>query len=242
MMSATAIVQARMGSTRLPGKVLSDLAGRPVLAWVIDRLSQATSLSSVVVATTTLPEDDSIVEVCRAWGAPVFRGSQHDVLDRYCQASRMYPSDVVVRVTADCPLIDPSIVDRAVGELLAPPRADYASNVADPRTFPRGLDVEAFTAAALEEAWRRDNSSWREHVTPFIYRNPELFNLRAVVSEHDLSMYRWTVDTQADLEAVRALVEVVPDPNANWLEYAAAIRRRPHLANINNSVTQKPVL
>lgn len=230
-----------MGSERFPGKVLMELGGRVVLEWVVQRLARATTLSSVVVATSTLAENDPIADLCRRRDWPLFRGSEEDVLDRYFQAAQCYPSEVVVRVTADCPLIDPALVDEVVRAVNAAPRVDYASNVLEPRTYPRGLDVEAFTVQALAEAWQLDKSGWREHVTPFIYRNPQRFRLRGVVNEVDLSEYRWTIDTRADLAAVRALVQHVPDPEASWHDYVTGIRHAPHLADINRGVVQKSV-
>lgn len=235
----TAIVQARMGSNRLPGKVLMDLDGRPVLKWVVERLCQARRIQRVVVATSTEATDDPIAELSATEGWDVFRGSEHDVLDRFYQASLVFPSDLYVRVTADCPLVDPTLVDSVVEALLEHPPVDYASNVIEPRTYPRGLDVEAFTAGALAEAWRSDASAWREHVTPFLYRNPERFRLRGVRNEVDFSLYRWTVDTPDDLEALRALVTLVPDPHAPWFRYLAAMADHPALAEINREVRQK---
>lgn len=231
-----------MGSTRLPGKVLLDLAGRPVLEWVVSRLSRAGSLFRIVIATSAQPSDDPIEDLCLARGWNVFRGSEEDVLDRYYQASLQYPGDAVVRVTADCPLVDPVVVDQVVGALFASPSVDYASNILAPRTFPRGLDVEAFTVRALTEAWHLDDSAWREHVTPILYRTPDRFRLRSVANEEDLSNYRWTVDTPEDLEAVRALIRLVPNPAAPWQAYASAVSRNPGLTAINQSVAQKDVI
>jgi spore coat polysaccharide biosynthesis protein SpsF (cytidylyltransferase family) len=146
-MITLAIIQARMGSTRLPGKVMADIAGAPMLTRVVSRTARATSVDRVVVATTTEPVDDQLVAMCIHQGWDVFRGSQHDLLDRYYQAALLYRADVVVRITSDCPFIDPEIIDQVVGSLsTSSTRADYASSTILPRTFPRGLDTEAMTS------------------------------------------------------------------------------------------------
>jgi spore coat polysaccharide biosynthesis protein SpsF len=230
-----------MGSTRLPGKILEDLAGATVLEWVIRRVARASRISRVVVATTVQPQDDRLAEFCASKGWSCYRGSEDDVLDRYFDAAREYGSTAVVRVTADCPLIDAEIVDRVVEQLFRSPPADYASNTLEPRTYPRGLDVEAFTYAALERAWREDHSPWREHVTPYLYRHPELFSLRSVRNERDLSGLRWTVDTPEDLACVRSLVERVTSPYAGWEEFLEIVERHPELATINQGVMQKRI-
>src|SRR5277367_2863697 len=149
-MNVVAIVQARMGSTRLPGKVLIDLGGETVLARVIARLRRAELVKEIVVATTDSAADDAIVGECRRLDVPTFRGSESDVLDRYYWAARGCPASVVVRITSDCPLIDPQLVDETI-RVFQQQQADYASNTFS-RTYPRGLDAEAFTTAALEQA------------------------------------------------------------------------------------------
>ena len=149
-MKTVAIIQARMGSTRLPGKALVDLAGEPMLARVVHRVQRASSVHEVMVATTVQPADDTIAQLCAVNGWPCTRGSQNDVLDRYYQAALASQADVVVRITSDCPLIEPEVIDQVVGALLAgQPAVDYASNVQPPRTFPRGLDTEAMRFDAL---------------------------------------------------------------------------------------------
>jgi spore coat polysaccharide biosynthesis protein SpsF (cytidylyltransferase family) len=164
-MRTVAIIQARMGSTRLPGKVLMDLAGEPMLVRVVNRVRRAERLDEVVVATTASPSDDPIFEGCRQRGWAVERGSEKDVLDRYYRAARAHHADVVVRITADCPFVDAGLIDQVVGAFLGG-GYDYVSNVLEPRTYPRGLDVEVFRFSALEKAWQEDRDpSWREHVT-----------------------------------------------------------------------------
>jgi spore coat polysaccharide biosynthesis protein SpsF len=219
-----------------------DLLGQPVLGWVLRRLSLARTIADVVVATTTAPGDDELATWCGEHGWAVSRGSEDDVLDRYRETARGSGGDVIVRITSDCPLIDPAVVDSVVRALAGPPPADYASNVLEERTFPRGLDAEAFTRAALEVAWKRDrNPAWREHVTPYLYRHPAEFHLRNVRNAEDHSDLRWTVDTPEDLAYIRALVERASSWDAGWAELRAIARAHPELAEINRNIQQKPV-
>jgi len=197
-----AIIQARMGSTRLPGKVLKDIGGRTMLARVVRRVRRATILHRIVVATTVESADDAIVAECKRLAAPVFRGSEQDVLDRYYWAAKMYEADTIVRITADCPLIDPEIIDRVVQAFLDK-KPDYASNTLV-RTYPRGLDTEVMSWVALARTWVESPS--REHVTSYIYENSSSFRLHIVIAgEWDYSHHRWTVDTQEDIDNVRAI-------------------------------------
>lgn len=204
-----AIIQARMGSTRLPGKVLADVAGQPMLARVVARVAAARRVHQVVVATTTAPADDAVAIFCREHGIACFRGDEHDVLDRFCQAARAYEADVVVRVTADCPLLDPAVLDHVVARLTEPGPdgpCDYASNCLV-YTYPDGLDVEAFSFAALQRAWREATKpSDREHVTPYL-RTSGHFRLANIANEEAPAArgLRWTVDDPADLPFVRTV-------------------------------------
>ena len=241
-MKVVAIIQARMGSTRLPGKVLLDLAGEPVLARVVNRTQRATTLDGIVIATTTESGDEVIVELCNSRGWAHFRGSEEDVLERYYQAARKYHADIVVRITSDCPLIEPEIIDLVVQELLEDGSLDYVSNTLPPRTFPRGLDVEAMTFKTLERAWQEDkNPAWREHVTPYIYRTPEKFRLKAVTNEKDLSYMRWTIDTWEDLEFVRRIYNHFGHDQFFWHEVLDLLKEHPEWLEINKSVKQKEV-
>lgn len=241
-MRVVAIIQARMGSTRLPGKVLLDLAGEPVLVWVVNRTQRATTLDEIVIATTTESRDEAIVELCSSRGWAHFRGSEDDVLDRYYQTAKKHHADIVVRITSDCPLIEPEIIDLVVQELLEDGLLDYVSNMLPPRTFPRGLDVEAMTFKTLERAWREDkNPAWREHVTPYIYRAPEKFRLKAVTNEKDLSHMRWTIDTWEDLEFVRRICNHFSHDQFSWHEVLDLLKEHPEWLEINKSVKQKEV-
>ena len=236
-----AIVQARTGSTRFPAKVLQDIGGEPMLARVMERVGRASQVNEVVVATTQHPRDDVIEQLSRRSGWPCVRGSEDDVLDRYHQAALLHRADIVVRITSDCPLLDPAVVDLILNELARGQDADYASNTTDPRTFPRGLDVEAFTIDALATAWREDRDPvTREHVTPFLYLHPERFLVRRLATDPDRSWMRWTVDEAEDLELVRLLYSEV-GPVASWQETAEAMEANPQWAAINRDVEQREV-
>lgn len=240
-MRAVAIIQARMGSTRLPGKVMMDLCGRPVLSRVVDRTLRAGLLNQVLVATTTEVADKVIVEHCWRWGWPCFRGSEGDVLDRYYQAALESKAEVVVRITSDCPLIDPGIIDQVVRELLEH-EVDYVSNTLPPRTFPRGLDVEALSFEALARAWREDqNLAWREHVTPYIYEHPDRFRLRGVTNAIDYSHMRWTVDTAEDLAFVRLVYDYFGSDTFSWKQVLQVLQENPEWQEINRHISQKQV-
>ena len=202
-----AIVQARMGSTRLPGKVLADIAGRPMLWHVVKRVRQASTVRRVLVATSTAAGDDAVAAFCQAHEIECYRGSESDVLDRYYQAAKSLGAEIVVRITADCPLIDAEVIDEVVRVFLAD-SCEYASNTLR-ATYPDGLDTEVFSFAALEKAWRQAQlASEREHVTPYL-RNSECFRVSSVEyrGESRAGSLRWTVDEPCDLAFVRAVYE-----------------------------------
>lgn len=241
MARVVAIVQARTGSTRLPGKVLLPLLGTPMLSMVMRRAARARSVDEVVVATTELSADDSIVELARREGWRYERGSETDLLDRYVQAARANDAAVVVRITSDCPLIDPVLIDEAVGAFSGA-GVDYASNTLEPRTYPRGLDVEVVTADALERAWREDdNPALREHATPYLYRHPERFRLLRVPGPEDHSDRRWSVDTRDDYDLVRSIFEAFQRDDFSWREALELVERNPAWGASNWHVPQKIV-
>ncbi len=240
-MRIVAIIQARMGSTRLPGKVLKDLGGKTVLARVVSRVRRFRFVNEVVVATSKDPADDLIMKECQRLGTRAFRGGEQDVLDRYYGAAREAQAEVVVRITSDCPLIDPGVSDQTIQAFLdAWP--DYASNVLE-RTYPRGLDTEVMTFAAIESAWRDAREPYqREHVTPFLYQHPERFRLLSVKGDHDYSQYRWTLDTPEDLEFLRAVyARSVNRQDLSWQDVLGMVEREPELAEINRHIAQKTV-
>src|SRR6266567_6285923 len=193
-----------MASTRLPGKVLMDLGGHTVLSRVVRRLRRASRLHEIVVATTGSPQDTAIVEACYGLGVPCFCGSEEDVLDRYLRAAEKFGADAVVRITSDCPLIEPGLVDEVI-QCFFEKHADFSCNVM-PRTYPRGLDAEVFTIEALRKAWKiSDQPHQREHVTPLFYERTDIFRSVVVRVEPDYSRYRWTLDTPEDLRLIRAI-------------------------------------
>jgi spore coat polysaccharide biosynthesis protein SpsF len=236
----SAIIQARMSSTRLPGKVLLDLAGEPMLARVVERTRRSRTIDRVIVATTVESEDEPIVELCRSRGWTVSRGSRDDVLDRYYQAAVADGADPIVRITSDCPLIAPEIIDTVVKRLDG--TIDYASNINPRRTFPRGLDVEVFTFAALSAAWRDDReATGREHVTPFLYRHPERFRIALVESEKpEAACHRWSVDTPEDYELMRRIYSHFGRREFNWLDVLDLLDQHPDWCEMNRHVEQKP--
>ncbi|HWS95789.1 MAG TPA: glycosyltransferase family protein [Candidatus Methylomirabilis sp.] len=238
-MNIVAIIQARMGSNRLPGKVMKDIAGKPMLERVVNRVRRARTLQAVVVATSTKAADDEIAEFCDASRIPVFRGNELDVLDRYYRAAKAYAAEVIVRVTSDCPLIDPEVVDRVVRAYLDR-HPDFAWNDIG-SSFPRGLDVEVMSIAALERAWSEAADGYqRTHVTPYFHMNPGTFRCLALTEDNDYGSYRWTVDTVEDLEFVRAIyARLGPGEDFGWGEVVALLHEEPLLAAINSAVRQK---
>lgn len=204
-MKVIAIIQARMGSTRLPGKMTMDLSGKPVIAHVIERAQMVTHIHEVWLATTIARSDDVLANWAKEHQVKYCRGSEYDVLDRYYQTAIGARANVVVRVTGDCPLLDPVVIDQVVKAHLEG-GAEYTSNI-HPPTFPDGLDTEVFSFATLEKIWKEAVlRSEREHVTPYLWKNPELFPQRNIVHTPDLSAERWTLDTPEDLEFLRRVV------------------------------------
>lgn len=234
------VTQARSTSTRLPGKVLIEVAGKPLLRHHLDRL--AWSGLAVHVATTVNGTDDPIVEIARAAGVPVHRGSENDVLARFHECATAYELDVVVRVTSDCPLVDGGLVADAVQDFVA---ADddrlYLSNTLE-RTFPRGFDFEVFSATALADAFEHATGSAREHVTPYLYADPRSgTTLRNIAWPEDRSGYRVTVDTADDLEMVRVLMEEHGAAELSCGRLIALLDAHPEVVAINQHVPQKRI-
>jgi len=220
MSKTVAIIQARMGSTRLPGKVMCDIDGVPLIGRLIERLRLARHLDQLVLATSTNAANDPLVDYVAGLGISTWRGSETDVLERFIEAARAHSAEVVVRITGDCPLVDPALVDQVVEAFKAQP-CDYASNI-EPATFPDGLDVEVFSLAALERASRETHKPFdHEHVTPYLRTAPGYTRV-SVTNDIDLSSQRWTVDEPADLEIVRAVFAAkAPDFHFSWREVLA---------------------
>ncbi|RME05406.1 MAG: acylneuraminate cytidylyltransferase [Anaerolineae bacterium] len=255
-----AIIQARMTSSRLPGKVLRDIAARPMLGWVVERARRASTVSQVIVATTTDPSDDPVAAYCGERGYDCIRGSLNDVLDRYYQAALQAQAEVVVRITADCPFIDPALIDDAIGVLLEGGFDFVANRLPRPwgRTYPIGLDVEVFTFAALETAWQQATEKHqREHVTPYFYEDtpanalrlnaarraefvtPRGFRIALLHAPADYGHLRWTVDTAADLELARRIAAYFPDDTFSWTDILRLVEGHPELTQINAAVPHK---
>lgn len=242
MMRTVIINQARMSSTRLPGKVLKEVLGRPLLDYQVERLRRASLADELVIATTTNDADDILVEFCRKRDLAVFRGAEQDVLSRYYHAAIEHQAELVVRVTSDCPVIDPKVVDRVVAAFLE--RRDYVDYVSNTqvRTFPRGMDTEVFTFDALRTAYAEATLEYqREHVTPFLYCQPDRFRVEQVTLATDLSSHRWTVDTPEDFELVRRIVEALHprNPHFGLNDIIALLDSNPALMEINAHVVQK---
>jgi spore coat polysaccharide biosynthesis protein SpsF len=254
---AIAIIQARRASSRLPDKVLLDIGGQPMLVRVVERARRAKTLDAVVIATTHDPSDDALQALCEARGYPFYRGSSLDVLDRYYQAARQYEADIVVRITADCPLIDPNLIDEAVRAFAGMTEGgalslaadsqfpyDFVANRLPPpwgRTYPVGLDLEVCSFAGLELAWRQAVLPYqREHVMPFFYEQPQRFRILLLNHYPDYGSLRWTVDTPADLELLRQVFARFPGrDNFSWLEVLDLFQREPELGCMNAQVQPK---
>ena len=230
-MKIVAIIQARMASSRLPGKVLADVCGKPVLHYVVSRVRQASTLSLFAVATSDHSTDDVIEKFCQINGVPCFRGSLDDVLDRYYRAAKYFQADVIVRLTADCPLLDPVIIDDVVQTFFSG-EFDYVSSAPN---YPDGLDTEVFTWEALKQTWQEAClPSEREHVTPYIIKNPRRFRVGSMKNDQDLSHMRWTVDEPQDLELVRQIYQHLLDkPIFGMPDILTLFQQHPDLYAIN---------
>ncbi len=233
-----AIIQARMGSTRLPGKVLADICGKPMLWQVINRVCRVPSIDRVLVATSKNPADNPIASFCSENNVQCFRGSEEDVLDRYYQSAKEFNADGIVRITADCPLIDPEVVSKVINTYLEG-TYDYVSNTLR-YTYPDGQDVEVFSFSALEETWREAQlQAEREHVTPYI-RTSGRFRVYNVENELDISgrYLRWTVDESADLEFVRAVYSRLGSEGKPFglADILRLLEEEPYLVRINQGI------
>jgi len=253
-----AIIQGRMSSSRLPGKILANIAGQPMLQRVFLRTARAATVAETFFATTTDPSDDPVAEYCDFSGIPLTRGSLYDVLDRYYQAAQGAKADVVVRITADCPVIDPELIDDVTKTLLEG-EYDFAANRLPPpfhRTYPIGLDVEVCTFAAMEKAWKESSEIFhREHVMPYLYEGVELsavnrqrsegvsprgFRIALLNHTTDFGDYRWTVDTPEDLEFMRQVYgRFNGRDDFSWKEVLDLVRKEPQLMQINAAIKHK---
>ncbi|MHB9041469.1 MAG: cytidylyltransferase domain-containing protein [Melioribacteraceae bacterium] len=242
----TAIVQARFGSTRLPGKILKEIYHKPMLWHVVNRLSHSRLIDKIIVATTDLAEDDQVQKFCEANNFLFYRGSSEDVLSRYYNAAKSFNAKIIIRITSDCPVIDFSIIDKMLEEFISETRVrklDYLSNVLT-RSFPRGLDTEIFTFAAIEKTYNEAKQIYeREHVTPYIYNHPDIFTLKNFSNEKDYSFHRWTVDTQEDFDLVDKIYKSLYEKNKLFLleEILKLFEEHPALIEINQNIQQKKI-
>ena len=237
-----AIVQARMTSTRLPGKVLLPILGQPMLALQIERMRRAQLVDLIVIATTTNQADEPIVDFCKQHALLYLRGSEDDVLSRYAEAASVYEADAIIRITSDCPLMEPTLMDQAVFKFAqARGQIDYISNMLEP-SFPYGLAVEVFSGEALRMAHLNAvQPAEREHVTPYIYRHPEQFHLQNFRHDVDLSNYRWTVDTPEDFDLVSKIFSALypNNPQFNMQDVLDLLEKNVAWSRINRRVQQK---
>ena len=240
MKKVVAIIQARMGSTRLPGKVMKDLCGKTVLAHDIERVRQSKYIDEIVIATTKFKEDDIILKEVSKNGAKVYRGSENDVLSRYYEAAKENKADVIVRITSDCPLIDPFIVDEVLNS-----NYDLVTNAGvypENRTYPRGLDVEVFSFDILKKSFQEAIEMYqREHVTPFIYENSK--NIYYYKNNIDYSKYRWTLDTEEDYKLIEIIYKKLYKGEHNFYfnDILKLFDDIPELFEINKNVRQKRI-
>lgn len=237
-------VQARMGSTRLPGKVLLPVLEKPLLYYLVERLLRVKEAETCVIVTSYNPCDDVIEAYCKENKIACFRGPEEDVLTRYYEAAKKRNPDAIVRITADCPLIDPEGIDAVIASYKKSfPAIDYASNCLE-RTYPRGMDVEIFSLKALEKAFKEAISvEEREHVTLYLYRHPELFRLQNIKNSSDQSQFRLTVDTEEDYRLIRLLIEHLypTNPQFTMHDILACLNNHPEWLAINAHIQQKPL-
>ncbi len=241
-MKNAVIMQARVGSSRLHAKVLKELCGKTVLEHDVERIRQAKTVDDIIIATTDKAEDAAIVEVAERCGAKVFRGSENDVLDRYYQAAKHYQVENVIRITSDCPLIDPFVIDEVVTDYNCK-QCDIITNVPnewETMSYPRGLDLEIFPFTWLEKAWTEATDSYdREHVSPYIYDHAQ--NRVYYKYDKDYSQYRWTLDTEEDWQVIQKIYEHFYHGVHNFYfeDIVAYMQEHPEIAQINAEVVQK---
>lgn len=243
-MNVAIIVQARMGSTRLPGKVMKKVIGKTLLEYLLERLRRVTKADEICVATTTKPQEQFILDICAKMSVKTFRGSEEDVLDRYFGAAQQLKADAIVRVTSDCPLTDPLEIDKLIGYYLEHlGQYDYLSNCLK-RSYPRGMDAEIFSMEALINAHKNAKTGpEREHVTPYFYLNPQWFRLGNVAYEDDQKNHRWTVDTPKDFQLVSRIIETLypVKPDFSIKDILDLFEKNPEWQKINSHVVPKAI-
>ncbi|TGK09962.1 acylneuraminate cytidylyltransferase [Leptospira fletcheri] len=242
-MKTAFIVQARMTSTRLPGKILKKVIDKTLLEYQIERLQRVRLVDGIIIATTTNESDQPVVDLCERMNIPYYRGSESDVLSRYYEAATQFGVENIIRVTSDCPIIDPEILSEIVQSYFMYQKSgvDYVSNTLE-RSFPRGMDAEIFSYKTLSAAHRAAfDPSDREHVTPYIYKNPSLFSLRSVINSIDESSFRLTVDTQEDYELIKIIIETLypENPEFGVKQVIEFLNKNPEYIKINEHIAQK---
>lgn len=243
-MSVVCIMQARTGSTRLPEKILKIINNKTVLEHDIDRVLKAKTVDELVIATTERDEDNVIVDIAKNCSVGHFRGSEDNVLSRYYFAAKKYNAEIVIRITSDCPLIDPEIIDDMVNEFIklrSTENLDYLSNKIK-MTYPRGLDVEVFSFDALERTFLEATQKFeKEHVTPYIYLNPDKFKIKNYENDTDYSMFRWTLDTEEDFLLIKTIYDHLYDENRMFLfkDILKYVLENPEISKLNDHIRQK---
>jgi len=237
-----AIIQARMGSTRLPGKILKTVVNKTLLEYQLERVQQSKLVDEIVVATTEKEQDNAIVKLCNQLGVKVYRGSENDVLSRYYEAAVHFKADVVVRLTSDCPLIDPEVIDEVIQLYLKrSEEIDYASNTLE-RTFPRGMDTEVFSFGALQRANEQASlDKDREHVTAYMYTNSTDFQVLNLKCGKNYGEHRWTVDTEEDFELIKRILKLLYPRNSKFSmqDIIELLDKNPTWIDINAHIEQK---
>ena len=238
------IIQARMGSTRLPGKVMMDINGKSMLHRVVERCRKIEAANEIIVATTNNLEDKVIIDECERIGTKYFRGSEEDVLKRYLETSIHFDGDNIIRICSDSPLVDPAVCSRVIESFEESlPNIDFCSNIL-PHTYPIGLDCQIFKRSALEKSESLALKKYeRAHVTAFMYEHPNLFKIKNVTFHKDYSMHRWTVDTPEDMDFVREIYCRLSSygENFTWKDVLHILEKEPNLNNINKHITQKDI-
>lgn len=230
-----AIIQARMGSTRFPNKMVEKIGGKPLISLVIDRVNKSKLIEKLILATTTKKDDDVLIQIAIEKNIGFFKGSENDVLDRFYNAAKYYKVDTIVRITGDCPFIDPIVIDQVI-ELYLESKSDYASNIKPP-TFPDGLDVEVFSFISLEKAWKEAKlKSEREHVTPYIWKNDKLFKIVNLFNKKDLSNIRLTIDEKEDLVLIKEIIKYIDIEDFTLEDIILTIENNPSMLEINNKL------
>jgi len=242
MPRTVAIIQTRMASTRLPGKVLMPISGKPMLQWVVERISASVEIDDIVIASTRNPLDDAIADAAKKIGVACFRGSEEDVLLRYLEAARQFNAEFIVRICSDSPLVDPELIDETILTFKrAQPGIEFCCNHI-PQQYPLGLDTQIFSLSALERANQLASKAYeRSHVTIYMYEHLDQFEVHNVVPNLAFGEHRWTVDTPEDLEFVRQVYAhlIEEKPNFTWHDILSLLDQNPELMTLNAHVTKK---